>query len=367
MQFTASDENFYRHIYSKFFINIMKKYLLAIALILTLTNLLNVNSNADTFSICAVDLSTNQVGGAAASCYNSPPGCIILSDVHPGVGVIHTQASWLQANQNYGDSLMNLGWSPQQIIDWLITHDAGNNPTIRQYGIVDMVSGGRYASYTGTGCTNWKGHLNGPTYSIQGNILLGPQIIDSMKARFLNTPGMLAIKLMAALQGAKVVGADTRCTGYNTSSSSAFIRVAKSTDPQNGPYWLDLSVNIPNTYLTNHDPIDSLQVLFNIWLSTVGLTGFSNNVPSEFTLYQNYPNPFNPVTTISFDLAKESTVKLVVYNMIGTEVAVLINNLHFPAGNFDFAFDAGNLASGVYIYKLISDNFSDSRKMTVVK
>src|SRR5512134_3272092 len=168
MQLTASDENFYRHIYSKFFINIMKKYLLAIALILALTNLLNVNSNADTFSICAVDLSTNQVGSAGASCYNNPPGCIILSDVHPGVGVIHTQASWLQTNQNYGDSLMNLGWSPQQIIDWLITHDAGNNPTVRQYGIVDMVSGGRYASYTGVNCTNWKGHLNGPTYSIQG-------------------------------------------------------------------------------------------------------------------------------------------------------------------------------------------------------
>lgn len=367
MQFTASDENFYRHIYSKFFINIMKKYLLAIALVLALTNLLNVNSNADTFSICAVDLSTNQVGSAGASCYNTSPGCIILSDVHPGVGVIHTQASWIAQNQDTARRLMNMGYSPQQIIDYMITHDYQGNPGPRQYGVVDMVSGGRYASYTGATCTDWKGHLNGPTYSIQGNILLGPQIIDSMKARYLNTPGMLALKLMAALQGAKVIGADTRCTGYNTSSSSAFIRVAKSTDPVNGPYWLDLNVRIPNAYLPNHDPIDSLQVLFNMWLTTIGLTGYSNNVPSEFTLYQNYPNPFNPMTTISFDLAKESTVKLVVYDIVGTEVAVLINNLHFPAGNYDFAFDASNLASGVYIYKLISDKFSDSRKMTVVK
>jgi hypothetical protein len=188
-----------------------------------------------------------------------------------------------------------------------------------------------------------------------------------MKARFLNTPGMLALKLMAALQGAKVVGADTRCASYNTSSSSAFIRVAKSTDPQGGPYWLDLNVRIPNINLQNHDPIDSLQVLFNIWLSTVGLAGFSNSVPAEYNLYQNYPNPFNPATTIGFDLAKPSTVKLVIYDILGNEVAVLIDNISFPAGNFEFSFDASNLASGAYIYKIISDNFTDAKKMTVLK
>ena len=329
-------------------------------------------SVADTFSICAVDLTTNQVGGAAASCYNTPPGCIILSDVHPGVGVIHTQASWLAANQNYAHSLMDLGLSPQQIIDSVVAHDAQNNPSIRQYGVVDLISGGRYASYTGSGCTDWKGHLNGPVYSIQGNILAGPQIIDSMKARFLNTPGMLAIKLMSALQGAKVRGADTRCYNNNTSSSSAFIRVAKSTDPEAGPYWLDLSVLIPNP--VNKEPIDSLQKLFDIWLATVGLVGFSNQVPAEFNLYQNYPNPFNPGTTIAFDLAKASTVKLVVYDILGNEVAVLINNLSFPAGNFEFTFNASNLSSGVYLYRLTGfDNggtgqsFSATKKMLVIK
>jgi hypothetical protein len=257
------------------------------------------------------------------------------------------------------------GLSPQQIIDSVVAHDAQNNPTIRQYGVVDLVGGGRSAAYTGVNCDDWKGHLTGTTYSIQGNILLGPQIIDSMKSRFLNTPGMLAIKLMAALQGAKVVGADTRCAPYGTSSSSAFIRVAKPTDPLSGPYWLDLNVRIPNP--VNKEPIDSLQTLFNIWLATIGLTGFSNTVPENFMLYQNYPNPFNPQTTIAFDLAKQSTVKLAVYDMLGNEVAVLIDNLSFPAGNYEFSFDASGLASGVYVYKLISGDFSDSKKMTLVK
>jgi uncharacterized Ntn-hydrolase superfamily protein len=342
----------------------MNKILLSI-IILSSLFLSKETSNADTFSICAVDLTTNEVGGAAASCYNTPPGCIILSDVHPGVGVIHTQASWLAANQNYAHQLMDLGLSPQQIIDSVVAHDAQNNPTVRQYGIVDLINGGRYASYTGVNCTNWKGHLNGPVYSVQGNILAGPQIIDSMKARFLNTPGMLAIKLMSALQGAKVRGADTRCYNYNTSSSSAFIRVAKTTDPESGPYWLDLSVLIPNP--VNKEPIDSLQTLFNIWLSTVGLAGYSNKVPAEFKLYQNYPNPFNPGTTIAFDLAKPSTVKLVIYDILGNEVAVLINNLSFTAGNYEFRFDNGNLSSGVYLYVMNAGEFTDIKKMVLIK
>ncbi len=96
-------------------------------------------------------------------------------------------------------------------------------------------------------------------------------------------------------------------------------------------------------------------------------TPYINLILKDFKLYQNYPNPFNPVTTIGFDLAKPSTVKLIVYDMVGNEVEVLINNMSFSAGNYEFAFDASGLASGVYIYKLISDNFTDSRKMTVIK
>ncbi|RPI14765.1 MAG: DUF1028 domain-containing protein [Ignavibacteriae bacterium] len=345
----------------------MKKLLLAIFILFIIFNFTYKPSVADTFSIAAIDIAANQVGSAGASCYNSSPGCIILSDVHPGVGVIHTQASWLAGNQNYARSLMNLGLSPQQIIDSLIAHDAQNNPAPRQYGIIDMINGGRVAAYTGSGCTPWAGHWTGPTYSIQGNILLGQKVIDSMKSKFLNTTGILAVRLMAALQGAKMVGADTRCAQYGTSSSSAFLRVAKNTDPQSGPYWCDINVRLTNPLQYGKDPIDSLQTLFNIWLTTVGLTGFSNNVPEEFMLYQNYPNPFNPLTMIKFDLAKASNVKLVIYDMVGNEVAVLVDNLSFPAGNYEYAFDANNLSSGVYIYKLISDNFSDSKKMTLLK
>src|SRR4030095_14820852 len=90
----------------------------------------------DTFSITAVDLATGYVGSAGASCI---AGSIILSDVHPGRGVIHTQASYISANQVYARNLMNMGLAPQQIIDSLVAHDAQNNPTVRQYGITDYI------------------------------------------------------------------------------------------------------------------------------------------------------------------------------------------------------------------------------------
>ena len=164
----------------------MKKLFLLI-LILSLNT--NLSKGQDTFSICAVDPVTGEVGSAGASCVND---CTILTDVHPGYGVVHTQASWLSANQNYARMLMNMGLPPQAIIDSLVLHDAQNNPTVRQYGIVDLVNGGRVAAYTGVNCFDYKNHITGPTYSIQGNILLGQSILDSMESRFLNSSGTLA-------------------------------------------------------------------------------------------------------------------------------------------------------------------------------
>jgi len=209
----------------------------------------------DTFSIVALDTATGEVGSAGASCI---AGSIIISDVHPGRGAIHTQAWWRAVNQNNAKNLMDTSsFSPQEIINWLVANDDQGNPTLRQYGIVDFDSLGnpRSVGYTGVNTNDWKGHINGFNYSIQGNILLGPQILDSIEARFINTPGDLACKLMSALQGANVPGADTRCLADGTSSISAFIRVAD----QNSIY-LDLNVN--NT-LTGVEPIDTLQKLFD--------------------------------------------------------------------------------------------------------
>ncbi|MGE5497864.1 MAG: T9SS type A sorting domain-containing protein, partial [Syntrophothermus sp.] len=88
--------------------------------------------------------------------------------------------------------------------------------------------------------------------------------------------------------------------------------------------------------------------------------------PEKFALEQNYPNPFNPVTRISYSIAEAGNVKLEVYNLLGNQVAELVNE-NQPAGNYTAEFNGSSLPSGIYIYKLISNNITLNRKMMLVK
>ena len=220
-----------------------------------------------TFSIVAIDTETGEVGSAGGSCI---AGSIIISDIHPGIGAIHTQSYYLSGNQNYASNLMEQGYTPNQIISNLVLNDVQNNPSIRQYGVVSFDNGGESASYTGENCLDWKGHINETIYAIQGNILLNESILDSMESKFISTNGPLSQKLMAALQGAKVPGADSRCLDEGISTYSAFIRVAQPND--GNEYYMDLNVNSVIPYFIENDlwidPIDTLQILYNEWYET---------------------------------------------------------------------------------------------------
>jgi len=83
-------------------------------------------------------------------------------------------------------------------------------------------------------------------------------------------------------------------------------------------------------------------------------------------LSQNYPNPFNPVTTIQFSVSESGNVKLTVYNKLGEHVVELVNGFK-DAGVHTINFNAGNLNSGLYIYKIVSNRFVQFRKMTLIK
>lgn len=96
------------------------------------------------------------------------------------------------------------------------------------------------------------------------------------------------------------------------------------------------------------------------------IENISSEIPASFRLHQNYPNPFNPSTSIKFDVPVSGNVKLKVYNSIGKEVATLVNE-NLIAGTYNFNFNAANLASGVYIYKLETTNFADVKKMMLLK
>ena len=89
-------------------------------------------------------------------------------------------------------------------------------------------------------------------------------------------------------------------------------------------------------------------------------------VPKNIALYQNYPNPFNPSTKIKYQIPSERFVQLKVYNILGTEIETLVNEVQ-SAGEYSVNFNAKNLVSGVYIYKLIAGEFVETKKMILVK
>ncbi|MCC6475857.1 T9SS type A sorting domain-containing protein [bacterium] len=99
----------------------------------------------------------------------------------------------------------------------------------------------------------------------------------------------------------------------------------------------------------------------------LALDDVPGELPSSFTLYQNYPNPFNPSTNIQFDLVRAGNVTLSVFNLLGQEVATLLNNELRSAGTHVMNFDASNLSSGVYLYTLKAEGITQTRKMILMK
>jgi hypothetical protein len=93
---------------------------------------------------------------------------------------------------------------------------------------------------------------------------------------------------------------------------------------------------------------------------------YKMNIPNQYGLKQNFPNPFNPTTTISFSIPVEENVSLKIFNVIGQEVAVLVNE-NLSAGRYSHQWNDENLSSGVYFYKLVTDSFTEMRKMVLLK
>jgi hypothetical protein len=129
--------------------------------------------------------------------------------------------------------------------------------------------------------------------------------------------------------------------------------------------------------------IDTVNDLYKMWYTGIDATGIDKigyaespatsidlqnnvNIPKGVQLYQNYPNPFNPVTMINYQLPMASKVELSIYNLLGQEVATLVNERQ-QAGYHIVEWDASGIASGVYYYRLEAGNFIETRKMIYLK
>src|SRR5579863_1870906 len=162
--------------------------------------------NVSTFSIVAYDAAAGDWGVAVASRYFSVGAVVPWAEA--GVGAIATQAN---VNVGYGPrglELLRQGLSAKQVLDRLLEEDKFEGKDGRQVAIVD--SQGNVAAYTGARAPTWAGDRQGKNWSAQGNILVGPQVVESMGRAFEATPGELAEKLYAALKVGDEAGGDAR-------------------------------------------------------------------------------------------------------------------------------------------------------------
>lgn len=132
--------------------------------------------------------------------------------------------------------------------------------------------------------------------------------------------------------------------------------------------WNDFALKVTvdasnNVYVTGNSWDDYATIKYS---TTVGLNTISNNTPENFELKQNYPNPFNPVTKIRFSIPKQSNVKLSVFDVTGKEAARLVDNT-INAGTYEYDFNASVLPSGTYFYRLTAGDYSETKKMILIK
>ena len=157
-----------------------------------------------TFSIVARDPATSELGVAVQS--RAFRAGAIVSYAKAGVGAIATQAA---ANQTYGPrglELLELGLSPDEVVEHLTGSDPGRDR--RQLAVID--DQGRVRAYTGSATSAWAGHLEGENFSAQGNILAGEAVVRAMAEAFESSEGPLALRLMDALDAGQAAGGDAR-------------------------------------------------------------------------------------------------------------------------------------------------------------
>jgi hypothetical protein len=132
-------------------------------------------------------------------------------------------------------------------------------------------------------------------------------------------------------------------------------------------YFLDTTASLGTWYyrLKQRDRDGTVHFTGGIRIEvTSGIDTRTN--PTDFALHENYPNPFNPATTIGYDVVRSSWVTLKVYDMLGQEIATLVNETK-PAGAYKVQLDAKNLAGGVYFYRLRAGSFVQTKKLMLLR
>lgn len=214
-----------------------------------------------TFSICAADPATGEVGVAVQSKYFSVGS--VVPWARAGVGAVATQAAGVAA---YGPQVLEAlaaGHAPGAALKAVLAADERRET--RQLGVV--TADGTAAAHTGASCLAWAGHRVGPGYAVQGNILAGESVVEAMEAAYLSASGSLAVRLVAALAAGQAEGGDAR---GQQSAAVVVERIGAATTSREG---ID---RICDLRVEDHpQPIAELGRLVELWLGYESLRAAS--------------------------------------------------------------------------------------------
>src|SRR6266540_6590649 len=217
-----------------------------------------------TFSLCAIDPATGQSGASVTTCV--PFVGRAVPHVRAGVGAVCTQASTMVEYGPRGLDLLAKGVEPKAALEQLLADDAARES--RQVGIIDMK--GRAAAHTGKQNNAWAGSRQGLNYTVQANIMVGPDVVDAVATTFESTEGTglpLAERMILALEAGQAKGGDKRWG----SLQSAAIKIADPNDPGRGGDYIALAIEVGE----HPEPVAEMKRIYYTTARHLGYRSFS--------------------------------------------------------------------------------------------
>jgi uncharacterized Ntn-hydrolase superfamily protein len=218
-----------------------------------------------TFSLCAIDPATGQSGAAVTT--RVPFVGRAVPHVRAGVGAVCTQASTMVEYGPRGLDLLAKGVEPAAVLQQLLASDAQRES--RQVGVINMKGVG--AAHTGKGNGNWAGSKQGPNYTVQANIMVGPEVVDAVAATFEATEGTglpLAERMILAMEAGQLKGGDRRWGNLQ----SAAIKIADLNDPGRGGDYIALAIEVGE----HAEPVGEVKRIYYATQRRLGYRTFSN-------------------------------------------------------------------------------------------